>query len=132
MRKNLPPERPIEDLPPKAQRLREIGRHALGMGWQYRLAQVLGVGVKTVQRWATGDRECPDEVLVRVEMIAAAWERAGLYEMLVDIIRQAEQVPDFAIAASAHLADLSQRIKPSSEAPKDRRYKPKSPESIES
>ena len=82
--------------------------------------------MKTVQRWASGERECPDHILAAVENLLAEWRKSGLARLLRDVEGEAERSPSFAIVASAHLADLAQRIKPASGVPKDRRYKPKS------
>lgn len=126
MRHSIPPEKP-RDLPPKAVRLRELGRQALGEGWQYRLAQAEGVALKTVQRWATGERECPDYMLTSVEGMLRKFQISRVPRLLEEIEKAASDVEAFVV--SAHLTDLAQRLKPSSEAPKDRRYKPKSTES---
>lgn len=126
MRRDIPPEKPRE-LPPKAVRLRELGRQALGEGWQYRLAQAEGVALKTVQRWANGERECPDYMITSVEGMIRKWEFSRLPDLLAQIEAASGDVESFVV--SAHLTDLAQRLKPSTEAPKDRRYKPRSSDS---
>lgn len=39
-----------------AKKVAEIGEALFGPSWQTPLADVLGVAVRTVQRWAAGDR----------------------------------------------------------------------------
>lgn len=117
-----------EGLQPNTRRLRELAPRVLGEGWQYRLAQRKGILLKTAQRWASGERIVPDEVLTDLEadarMIA---ESDDFQELLRQLDRLLESDVDRYIL-SAILTDYANWAKPDTKAPRDKAYKRK-PES---
>lgn len=114
-----------EGLQPNTRRLRELAPRVLGEGWQYRLAQRKGILLKTAQRWASGERIVPDEVLTDLEtdarMIA---ESEDFQELLRLLDRLLESEVDRYILSSI-LTDYAAWAKPNTKAPRDKAYKRK-------
>lgn len=116
------------DIHPNTSRLREIAPRILGAGWQYRLAQRRGILLKTAQRWASGERIVPDEIIAELEadgeMMAASQELRDLREAVWKL-REAGFDP---YILSALLTDLAAEVKPTTVAPVDKAYKRKATE----
>lgn len=110
------------DLPPKARRLRELGREVLGDAWQYRLAQEQQVNLKTVSRWATGLREVPDAIISHLEWMVVDLRKYRLRELLAEIDDMVEDGINLHVLA-AQLTDVAIRYKPVKTVPKDKRYR---------
>lgn len=114
-----------EGLQPNTRRLRELAPRVLGEGWQYRLAQRKGILLKTAQRWASGERIVPDEVLTDLEADARMIAEC---EEIQDLLRQLDRLLDSDVdryILSAILTDYANRAKPDTTAPRDKAYKRK-------
>jgi predicted transcriptional regulator len=58
---------------PAAFDVRAAARELLGADWQVPLATMLGVNIRTVQRWANGQNACPEPIAARIgELLAIA------------------------------------------------------------
>jgi hypothetical protein len=112
------------DLPPKTRQLHDLGRQAFGNAWQYRLAQYKDVNLKTVNRWATGERAVPDDLLNHLGHLAAEYKFYGLDRMLETLEAMDEKSINLHVLAG-HLADWAARFKPPKPVPRDKIYRNK-------
>jgi hypothetical protein len=70
--------RDIRGIPPPVPKpaafdIRAAARELLGADWQQPLAIMLGVNLRTVQRWANGQNACPKPIAARIgELLAIA------------------------------------------------------------
>jgi hypothetical protein len=117
-----PSERGIH---PNTARLREIAPRVLGAGWQYRLAQRRGMLLKTAQRWASGERIVPDEVLAELEADGEMMSASQEFQALFDAVRTLREVEFDPYILSAWLTDIANDVKPSTDAPVDKAYRRK-------
>lgn len=113
----------IHRLPPKARELWDLAPYALGEAWQYRLAQIREVGLKTVSRWSLGEREVPDDAIAMLHGMAEKLHASPLHDLLreVEAISTKEDVDPRVV--SALLTDLANRLKPTRKVPSDKKYK---------
>lgn len=124
-RSHTDPNEENVSLQPNTRRLRELAPQVLGEGWQYRLAQRRGILLKTAQRWASGERSVPDEVLKDLEddidMMRDSEDFKALFEVLHRLI---DSDADRYILSSI-LTDYANLAKPTTVAPRDKRYRRK-------
>lgn len=112
------------NLPEKARLLRHLGRQALGEAWQYRLAQMRGVNLKTVNRWVMGQREVPDGLIEDLTAKARSVYDTGLIEAIAHLETHLAKYVDPHVFA-AHISDLANRFRPVKTVPADKRYRNK-------
>jgi hypothetical protein len=75
----------------KRLQLHEAAIRVYGGAWIARLAAHRGVQQRNVQRWASGEREVPDEVLADIQALAAQVDDA---DAVVEIERAAMEAVD--------------------------------------
>lgn len=115
----------LQRLPPKTQMLWELAPAILGEAWQYRLAQIRQIGLKTVSRWSLGEREVPYDAIEMLQKMGDGLQASNLGVHLREIERMTTDGVVDPRVVSAHLTDLANRLKPTRKVPIDKKYKPR-------
>jgi hypothetical protein len=104
--------------PPKSriEELRRVGKQALGEKWVYRLSKIMGVAIRSAQRWNNGTHPIPDETFDFLYDQAEKRNRARLDMRIADLLEEVQKVEglDPIIIAGA-LRDAADSLTPSEE-----------------